>query len=269
MNQQMLKLANSNPQILQFSDLHLSDGEELMGINCDESFAAVKALASHFHAIDLTLLTGDISQDDSAVSYQKCAEVFRGSKHPVAWISGNHDNVALQQQYLSGGAITPVKRILFKHWQLLLLNSQIEGKVCGEICQDQLAQIKQAAEQYPDHHLMLVMHHHPIAMDSQWIDCHRLINHEQLWQVVNSIKQVKSMIFGHVHQAVDVVKDGVRLLGVPSTSVQFTPGVDEFDVDVQQPGFRHLDLLANGQIKTKVHRVKSGKFVAQFDAAGY
>jgi len=269
MNQPMLKLTNSNPQILQFSDLHLSDGDELMGINCDESFAAVKALASNFDNIDLTLLTGDLSQDDSAVSYQKCAQQFRDSNHPVAWISGNHDDVALQHKYLSGGAITPIKRILFKHWQLLLLNSQIEGKVCGEICQDQLAQIEQAALQYPDHHLMLVMHHHPILMDSEWIDCHRLVNYQQLWQVIGSIKQIKSIIFGHVHQAVDVIEQGVRVLGVPSTSVQFTPKVDEFDVDSQPPGFRHLELLPNGEIKTQVHRVAAGEFVAQFDAAGY
>jgi Icc protein len=269
MNQQMLKLANSNPKILQFSDLHLSDGEELMGINCDQSFAAVKALASNFDDIDLTLLTGDISQDDSVVSYQKCAAQFYDSNHPVAWITGNHDDVALQQQYLSGGAITPVKRILFDHWQLLLLNSQIAGQVCGDICQQQLAQIEQAAQQYPEHHLMLVMHHHPISMDSEWIDCHRLVNHQQLWQVIGRVKQVKSIIFGHVHQAVDVIEQGVRVLGVPSTSVQFKPGVDEFDVDHQQPGFRHLELLANGQIKTAVHRVAAGKFVAQFDAAGY
>ncbi|NRA82835.1 MAG: hypothetical protein HRU22_03335, partial [Gammaproteobacteria bacterium] len=69
MNQPVLKLNKVNPQILQFSDLHLSDGGELMGVNCDESFAAVKALASQFHHIDLTLLTGDLTQDRSACSY--------------------------------------------------------------------------------------------------------------------------------------------------------------------------------------------------------
>jgi len=90
-----------------------------------------------------------------------------------------------------------------------------------------------------------------------------------LWQVIGSIKQIKSIIFGHVHQAVDVIEQGVRVLGVPSTSVQFTPKVDEFDVDSQPPGFRHLELLPNGEIKTQVHRVAAGEFVAQFDAAGY
>ena len=43
----------------------------------DESFASVKALASQYHHIDLTLLTGDLSQDHSEASYQKCREVFR------------------------------------------------------------------------------------------------------------------------------------------------------------------------------------------------
>ena len=265
----MLTLGMVNPQLLQFSDLHLSQDQTLMGINCDESFAAVKALASQFHHIDLTLLTGDISQDNSEASYQKCLEVFRYQSHPVAWITGNHDDLAMQESLLCSGAITPSKRILFRHWQLLLLNSQIEGKVCGAICDQELALIAQAASQYPNHHIMLVMHHHPVAMESAWIDKHCLTNSTQLWQVLAKVPQVKSIMFGHVHQEVDTTFQGVRVLGVPSTSVQFTPKQDEFGVDSAQPGFRHLELLANGSVKTKVHRVENDKFIPVYDPSGY
>lgn len=268
-NDAVLKLTHTNPHILQFSDLHLSDSDELMGINCDESFAAVKALASQYHQIDLTLLTGDISQDNTEISYRKCAEIFRKSPHPVAWVTGNHDDLAMQQQHLNIGALTTTKRVLFRHWQLLLLNSQVEGEIFGEISQDQLQLIEQAAKEHPDHHLMLVMHHHPVPMDSEWIDNHRLMNQSELWQVIAGVPQVKSIIFGHVHQEVNVLKNDVRVLGVPSTSVQFMPNEDEFNVDTEQPGFRFLELLANGQIKTKVHRVKAGKFVADIDPNGY
>lgn len=269
MNEQLLKLGQANPQILQFSDLHLSSNDELMGINCDESFAAVKALACQYHNIDLTLITGDISQDNSEASYQKCCEIFRNQHHPVAWITGNHDDVQLQERILSVGAITPIKRIFFKHWQLLLLNSQIPGKVCGEISANELQQIKQAAIDYPQHHILLVMHHHPVPMNSQWIDNHCLNNQQQLWETVAQAKLVKGMLFGHVHQSVDVEKEGVRVLGVPSTSVQFTPNEDEFSVDNAQPGFRYLELLANGTIKTEVHRVAQGKFIPINDPSGY
>ncbi|NRA60754.1 MAG: 3',5'-cyclic-AMP phosphodiesterase [Psychrobium sp.] len=269
MSQPILKLGQANPQILQFSDLHLSANEPLMGINCDESFASVKALASQYHHIDLTLLTGDLSQDHSEASYQKCREVFRNQNHPVAWITGNHDDLALQNEVLNIGAITTTKRILFKHWQLLLLNSQIVGEVCGEISEQELALIEQAGQDYPSHHLLIVMHHHPVLMNSQWIDNHRLINQSQLWQSIEKTSQVKGIIFGHVHQEVDVEKQGVRVLGVPSTSVQFSPSVDEFTIDEKQPGFRFLELLANGQIKTKVHRVADNKFNPVFDPVGY
>mgnify|MGYP000294793965 FL=1 len=269
MSQDMLSLGMVNPQLLQFSDLHLSKDEQLMGINCDESFAAVKALAAQFHDIDLTLLTGDISQDNSETSYQKCCEVFRYQKHPVAWITGNHDDVSMQNELLCEGAITPTKRILFKHWQLLLLNSQIEGQVCGAIKNQELEFIASAAAEYPKHHIMLVMHHHPVAMESAWIDKHCLKNSDELWQVVGGIPQVKSIMFGHVHQEVDVVHNNVRVLGAPSTSVQFTPKQDEFSVDNLQPGFRHLELLANGTIKTRVYRVDADKFIPVFDPSGY
>ncbi|MDP2561219.1 3',5'-cyclic-AMP phosphodiesterase [Psychrobium sp. 1_MG-2023] len=269
MSQNILKLNHSSPQLLQFTDLHLSDKEALMGINCDESFAATKALATKFHHVNLTLLTGDISQDHSEASYQKCREVFRNQGHPVAWITGNHDDLSMQNDILSDGDITPIKRIVFKHWQLVLLNSQLPGQVCGNLADEQLAMIESAASEYPEHHLMLVMHHHPVLMESQWIDNHRLLNSDELWQVIAKVPQVKCIMFGHVHQAVDVTQSGVRVLGCPSTSIQFTPKQQEFSVDTAQPGFRHLELLVNGSVKTQVHRVEGTPFIADFDPAGY
>lgn len=269
MNKDILHLKQANPQILQFTDLHLSKNDQLMGINCDESFAAVKALSSQYHHIDLTLLTGDLSQDHSDASYYKCAEVFRHQSHPVAWITGNHDDNELQQQILSTGALTPTKRILFKHWQLLLLNTQIPGIVCGEVNAHELASIKQAGIDYPNHHLLLVMHHHPVPMNSEWIDKHCLNNQKALWEVIEQVPQVKGIVFGHVHQSVDVIRNGVRVLGAPSTSVQFSPLKKEFTVDDKQPGFRFMELLASGTIKTKVHRVADGKFMPINDPAGY
>jgi len=269
MNTNILQLRQANPQILQFTDLHLSKSDELMGINCDESFAAVKALSSQYHHIDLTLITGDISQDHSDASYHKCAEVFQYQNHPVAWITGNHDDNELQQRILSTGALTSKKRILFKHWQLLLLNTQIPGIVCGEVNDAELASIKQAGIDYPKHHLLIVMHHHPIPMRSEWIDKHCLNNQQALWEVINKVPQVKGIVFGHVHQHVDKIKDGVRVLGTPSTSVQFAPLMKEFTIDTQQPGFRFMELLANGDIKTKIHRVADNKFMPIYDPAGY
>lgn len=269
MNKDILQLQQANPQILQFTDLHLSKNDELMGINCDESFAAVKALSSQYHHIDLTLITGDISQDHSEASYYKCAEVFRYQHHPVAWITGNHDDNELQKEILSIGALTPKKRIFFRHWQLLLLNTQIPGIVCGEVNNDELASIEQAALDYPNHHLLIVMHHHPIPMNSEWIDKHCLNNQQALWETIDKVPQVKGIVFGHVHQSVDAVKNGVRILGTPSTSVQFSPLKKEFTIDKQQPGFRFMELLANGTIKTKVHRVADNKFMPTYDPAGY
>jgi len=269
MNKNILKLGKTNPKILQFSDLHLSMNDTLMGINCDESFAAVKALASQYHDIDLTLLTGDLSQDHSEGSYYKCREIFKNQSHPVAWIAGNHDELELQHKILSVGAITTQKRILFKHWQILLLNSQVVGKSYGKISEQELSNIKQAAIDYPNHHLLLVMHHHPIPMNSEWIDNHHLTNRQELWDVIFQIEQVKGIVFGHVHQHVDELKNGIRILGVPSTCVQFTPKKNEFSVDNVQPGFRYMELLANGLITTKVHRVNDNKFIPIFDESGY
>jgi Icc protein len=38
----------------------------------------------------------------------------------------------------------------------------------------------------------------------------------------------------------------------PSTCTQFRPNSDDFALDVRPPGYRWLDLTANGKIQTKV-----------------
>ena len=40
------------------------------------------------------------------------------------------------------------------------------------------------------------------------------------------------------------------VLGSPSTCVQFIPGQDDFGIDACPPGYRWLELLPNGEIKT-------------------
>ena len=41
--------------------------------------------------------------------------------------------------------------------------------------------------------------------------------------LINQFSNVKAVLSGHVHQAFDVVEQGVRYLTSPSTCVQFKP----------------------------------------------
>lgn len=80
---------------------------------------------------------------------------------------------------------------------------------------------------------------------------------------------MNGIVCGHIHQELDRVVNGIRLLATPSTCVQFLPDSDDFALDSQAPGWRTLDLLPNGDIETQVYRLKDCDFSADSEAGGY
>jgi Icc protein len=60
------------------------------------------------------------------------------------------------------------------------------------------------------------------------------------------------MLWGHVHQASDHLRNGIRLMSTPSTCSQFRPNSDDFAVDERPPGYRWLELYPDGTIETEI-----------------
>jgi 3',5'-cyclic-AMP phosphodiesterase len=67
---------------------------------------------------------------------------------------------------------------------------------------------------------------------------------------------VKLVLFGHIHQEICQERQGVTYLSCPSTCIQFAHDSDTFALDVDHyPGFRELELFADGTWTSQVHRV--------------
>jgi Icc protein len=156
-----------------------------------------------------------------------------------------------------------------KHWQLILLNSQVEGSVHGRLAQDQLDLLDQALSERPDLHSLVSFHHHPLPMGSRWIDRIGVKNADEVLAVIRRHNNVRCVLWGHVHQESDQLIDGVRYMSTPSTCVQFTPKSEEFSVDTLAPGYRWLDLCADGSIATGVSRVEGIAFEIDYSVKGY
>jgi Icc protein len=67
--------------------------------------------------------------------------------------------------------------------------------------------------------------------------------------------QVKLLLCGHVHQAVDMYYKDIRILISPATCRQFLPGSDAFAIDPVPPGYRRIILDESGMIDTVVKRL--------------
>ena len=89
-------------------------------------------------------------------------------------------------------------------------------------------------------------------MRSRWLDTVGLANAGDFLAVLRRHPQVRAVLFGHVHQALDETRDGLRMLATPSTCSQFKPLAEDFAVDDAPPAWRTLALHADGKLDTQL-----------------
>ncbi|MDY0205496.1 MAG: 3',5'-cyclic-AMP phosphodiesterase [Pseudomonas sp.] len=257
--------------VVQLSDSHLfaSSATRLLGMDTRHSLQHVIELArAEQSQIDLVLCTGDISQDASAMAYQRFAEMAGSLGAPMRWFAGNHDErLALQQACTGTDRLEPVYDL--GAWRMVMLDSSVAGRVHGELAQDQLQILEQALSTAGARHVLVALHHHPVPVGSRWIDAIGLHHAEHLHALISCYSNVKVVLWGHVHQEFDQQMQGVRWLAAPSTCVQFTTHSDDFAVDDQAPGYRWLRLYDDGHLETGVSRVTGVEFELDINSGGY
>ncbi|WP_211826346.1 3',5'-cyclic-AMP phosphodiesterase [Kistimonas asteriae] len=257
-------------KIIQITDSHLfgdADGT-LLGINTRDSFNAVLELVkTHSADADLILVTGDISQDDSIASYAFCQRSLETLGIPFAWLYGNHDEPERLAQ--TPFAANFPQAIQLDNWQLMLLHSQITGAIHGELVNGELARLSAALAADPDRPTLIVTHHHPLPVGSEWMDAINLRNGRHLLELLTTSPQVKLLIHGHTHQAAEVRENGVTVQGTPSTCVQFLPARPDFAADTRQPGYREIILQPDGSFSSQIYRLAPGTFLPDRSGTGY
>lgn len=257
--------------IVQITDCHLfkDDAGKLLGLQTSFSLTAVLDELVTLPSPDLLLATGDLSQDGTPESYQRLRAGVDRLPVPAFWIPGNHDVPAVMATELVGGQWSAAKRIVAGRWQLILLDSAVPRRVYGKLKEDQLALVQQALQEYPDHHALVVLHHHPVPVDCFWLDTIGLNNPEPLFAALQAHRGRSVMLWGHIHQEFDDEQHGVRLLATPSTCVQFKPHSEDFQADAESPGYRLLRLHDDGRIETEVRRIKHVEFKIDYTVKGY
>ena len=257
--------------LVQLSDSHLfseADGR-LLGMETRDSLQRVieRALQEQ-PQIDLVLASGDISQDGSDASYERFKKMVAQLPGHQRWFAGNHDDLPAMRRVCSNSALLdPV--IDLGNWRIILLDSSIPGAVAGHFSPAQLMLLEQSLADAGDRHVLVSFHHHPVSVGCRWLEPIGLLNADALFAVVDRYPQVKAVLWGHVHQELDVQRKGIRLLASPSTCVQFAPGSLEFQVDHEAPGYRWLRLYADGQLTTGVSRVTNIDFEIDYTIKGY
>lgn len=248
-----------NPvRFIQITDTHLSDhaDDRLRGVDTARTLAAVVAhIRARESRIDGILATGDLGHDGGMPAYRRFVQLLAPLHAPIYCLPGNHDALDVFADALQGPHAQSGGRLLAEHWQLVFLDSTVPGAVHGHLRQSELARLDAALREYPDRHTLICLHHQPVPIGSAWLDEIMLDNAKELFAIVDRHAQVRGMLWGHVHQTVDTTRKNVRLLASPSTCIQFKPRCAEFTLDDRTPGYRWLELRADGDIATGVEHL--------------
>ena len=264
--------AQGNLPLLQITDTHLfSDREkDLLGIKTVQSYGAVIKHASKYSSDCLAVLsTGDLSQDHSPQSYLNFTGLIKTLNMPCYWLPGNHDLQSVMWPSLLQQGLAQTRQIVSEHWQIIMLDSQVEGYVYGELADQQLDFLQLALNEYPEKYALICLHHHVLPVGSAWLDQHILKSSQAFLDIIESCDNVRAVLAGHVHQASNTQHAGISFMTTPSTCVQFKPNSDDFALDTEAPGYRYLSLNKNGDITTCIERIEQGAFTFDSDATGY
>jgi Icc protein len=151
-------------------------------------------------------------------------------------------------------------------WQIIMLDSYDPGHVGGRLTAAELERLDVALSS-SNAHAMISLHHHPVDIDSRWLDSIGLANAGEFWRIVDSHAHVRAISWGHVHQEYAGARGSVRLFATPSTGAQFLPHSERYTIDSRPPGYRCFELQPSGRITSEVHWVAS-RPMCQTAAAG-
>lgn len=257
----MANISAQQIRILQLTDTHLfADPEaELLGVNCQQSLQRVIRHAREHHwPPDLILLTGDLTHDESATAYQHLRSLFLGLNVPVYALPGNHDKPEMLKEYFFDEALKPERLIQIGDWLIVLLNSALPNDPAGHLAAEELVFLSSALARQDYRFALVALHHHPVSIDSPWMDGMMVDNGDALLALLDGEPRMRGVVWGHIHQTFDAKRGPIRLLGTPATCCQFQPYARQLTVDAKPPGYRWLHLNPNGSLDTGVERVAAG-----------
>jgi Icc protein len=243
-------------RLLHVTDPHLfeHEGGEIYGVTTAASFRGViaAALDPPPGPVDAVLVTGDIAEDGARGTYERFGAEMSRLGLPVLCIPGNHENPELLAAVISDSPLQYCGAMSLPGWRVVMLDSHMPGAPEGYLAGDELARLDRELEGAAGAHVLVGLHHQPVPIGSPWLDAVGLRNAEAFLEHLGAQGNVRGVIWGHVHQAYDRVRDGIRMLSTPSTCAQFTPCTERCIMDLRPPGYRWIELMPDGSIATEV-----------------
>lgn len=242
-------------RVLHLTDPHLF-ADPKAALRGTVTYDSLSAVLAHYQdnqwRADVAVVTGDLIQDDSADAYTHFRLLLESLGLPVHCLPGNHDIRALMRAALPEPPFYYCGVLERDDWLIVCIDSCITGDAGGQVAAAEFSRLEGLIEKTTAAHVMVCLHHPPVAMGSKWLDTVGLYNGDEFIERLSESGRVRLAIFGHVHQPYDTEHNGIRIIATPSTCRQFKQGSDEFAVDQRPPAYRRVCLHADGRFDSEL-----------------
>ena len=245
---------------LHLSDFHLVEDE----ITLSRAFNAKYILKNtvdkildkkgDFGDLDGVIITGDISDDGSIVSYSDAYNILKELNLPLLAIPGNHDLRQPMMNYFAKD--TDIKSSKFFDWvyetndtTVIGLDTLVEGQKHGMLRSESLNLLFEKLNQPIEKNIVLAIHHPPINTGIPFMDEIALKNSDELLECLGAANQPIRILCGHVHGIYQGTLGNHSVVTAPSTCTRFS-----FNKRIDAPkgfklsptGFAYLDSSKDG-----------------------
>jgi Icc protein len=211
---------------------------------------------------DFVIHTGDVTTDPTIEAYTLAADVLGQLEMPIYYTTGNHDSARLMQAMLRMGPKSMLSddpdllhyQFDIKGGRFMVLDGRAPDELDphGYLSTAQLESVRrETAQDGPP--LTIFIHYPTLRMNAIWMDAYMLlINGEDLHNALLPARnRLTGVFYGHIHQSMQTIKDGILYVAVPSAFSQFTAWPTDVAVGMDPnylPGFNFVHLLPHQTI---------------------
>lgn len=181
---------------------------------------------------DFILHTGDLISFQHDDAYSIAEEVLKGINAPMYFTTGNHDDPSLLDKFplfASRKNLTDVANSVsywfeFRNHLFIVIDAKHsdDANPSGIISELTLQKFSNLLDEskLP---FTIFTHFPPLPIDAPWMDKNLLIRNGESFHKIITKHATRScgVFFGHIHQPLQIVRDGITYISAPSTTFQF------------------------------------------------
>ena len=233
-------------KIIHLSDTHIIDSKQKNLYGIDPAFRLKQVLKSinKFHKdASMIVITGDLVDRASNEAYENFFSIIKDFSIPIYPIVGNHDKRELFLKYFpkfqTNGFVQ--YSLEAKEFAFLFLDTLVEDKPFGNLCQKRLDWLEEQLKKYSDKKIYLFMHHHPLKSFLYEMDnVANLKNSDKFWSILDKHDNILHITYGHLHRITQMQRKNISLHSTKSTTFQvaFTPNeTKEYLTNEEKPTY--------------------------------